>query len=124
MFSTLLKSQIFKISILEIFKFIYRYFIISILESLDNNISDDFFKIFKREFRLFFIKSIILKLVIFFDEDKDKGLGVKGESFIFFDLEGIFFYFVMGFKKGIVFLYFYSILFFYFDVFYISVIFF
>lgn len=91
MFSILLKSQIFKISILEIFKFIYRYFIISILESLDNNISDDSFKIFKREFRLFFIKSIILKLVIFFDEDKDKGLGVKGESFIFFDLEGIFF---------------------------------
>lgn len=89
MFSTPPKSQIPKTSTPETPKPTHRHPTTSTPESSDNNTSDDSPKISKRELRPPPIKSIIPKLAISSDEDKDKGSGVKGESLISFDLEGI-----------------------------------
>lgn len=80
MFSTPPKSQIPKTSTPETPKPTHRHPTTSTPESSDNNTSDDSPKITKRELRPPPIKSIIPKLAISSDEDKDKGSGVKGES--------------------------------------------
>lgn len=77
MFSTPPKSQIPKTSTPETPKPTHRHPTTSTPESSDNNTSDDSPKISKRELRPPPIKSIIPKLAISSDEDKDKGSGVK-----------------------------------------------
>lgn len=99
MFSTPPKSQIPKTSTPETPKPTHRHPTTSTPESSDNNTSDDSPKISKRELRPPPIKSIIPKLAISSDEDKDKGSGVKGESLISFDLEGISFILWWGLNR-------------------------
>ncbi|XP_078318625.1 microtubule-associated serine/threonine-protein kinase 3-like isoform X3 [Crassostrea virginica] len=77
MFSTPPKSQNPKTSTPETPKPSHRHPTTSTPESSDNNASDDSPKISKRELRPPPIKSIIPKLAISSDEDKDKGQGVK-----------------------------------------------